>query len=134
MVSYIADLQVTIDDTYLILRRADLFDLETIAVDIGAPKKEIDACIDGDDGDPIKLLTHLITDLSSKFDAWDYEEQAKKTKPRNKKQKTDAFPADYMTENDPPPLDSAGGQTGKTEDRKRETRSRVLRRHDGRRF
>ena len=74
MIKQIAELQVCINDTYLVLRRAELFDLETIAIDLGIDKKDIDECIDDYDN-AVKRLTHLITDHCPMFDVWEYEEQ-----------------------------------------------------------
>ena len=39
MIKQIAVLQVVVNDTYLLLRGAGLFDLETIAVDVGVPNE-----------------------------------------------------------------------------------------------
>ena len=114
MIKQIAVLQVVVNDTYLLLRGAGLFDLETIAVDVGVPKEDIDTALD-DDTDPKKILTHMIVNRAPNFDVWDYLAQAQEPAPPKKKQKKDetyAFPA---AGNEPPPLNTACGQNGMQE-------------------
>ena len=114
MIKQIAVLQVVVNDTYLLLRGAGLFDLETIAVDVGVPKEDIDTALD-DDTDPKKILTHMIVNRAPNFDVWDYLAQAQEQAPPKKKQKKDetyAFPA---AGNEPPPLNTACGQNGMQE-------------------
>ena len=58
MIIYIAKLQVTINDTYLLLRQAEMFDLETIAIDTRTGREQ-SLYVSAMKGDPMGFVLRV---------------------------------------------------------------------------